>query len=141
VGGCKKWDEVRAVGGPHSWDGVLQCTPRTHVQVVTAESCRIIQLLHWPLTLLLHGCEPVQLVTLRYCCLQEDKTHNVRMKLYWGVLVLLLVGSQFWEAYHKWPIAWIWENATACGKCCYFGSAWKWLTYHKYRTEWKIDRI
>jgi hypothetical protein len=73
---------VSTVGVPHSLDGVLQCTIRTYVQAVTADSCRFIQVLHRLLTLLLHGCEPVQLVTLRYSCLQEHKTDNVRVTLY-----------------------------------------------------------
>jgi hypothetical protein len=73
---------VRIVGSPCSLDGELQCTVRTDVQVVTANSCRFIQVLQNPLTLLLHGCEPVQLVVLRYCCLKETKTHNVRVTLY-----------------------------------------------------------
>jgi hypothetical protein len=72
---------VRTVGGPHYLDGELKCTVRAHVQAVTADSCRFIQVLHRQLNLLLHKCEPVQLVTLHYCCLQEDKTDNVRVTL------------------------------------------------------------
>ena len=73
---------MRTVGGPHSFDGDLLIALRSHVQSVKSDSCHFIQVLHIPLTLLLHGCEPVQLVTLRYCCLQEGKTDNVRVTLY-----------------------------------------------------------
>jgi len=86
---------VRTVGGPHSLDGELYCTVRTDVETVRADSCRFIQALHRPLTLLLYGCEAMQLVTLSYCSLQEDKTDNVRVTLYCGVFVLILSGSQF----------------------------------------------
>ena len=44
----------------------------------------------------------MQLVTLRYCSLQEDKTDTVRVTLYCGVFVLTLSGSQFWEAHYNW---------------------------------------
>jgi len=85
---------VRSVCGPHSLDGELYCTLRTDVQAVTADSCRFIQILHRPLILLLYGCEPVQLVTLRYCCLQEDKTDTVDVTLYCGMFSLILGGLQ-----------------------------------------------
>ena len=44
---------------------------QTDVPFLTAYSCHTIEVLHWPLTSLLHGCEPVQLVTLHYCRLQK----------------------------------------------------------------------
>jgi len=61
-----------------SWFVYLWCTFRTHVRAITADSCRIIQVLHWQLTLVLHECERLRLVTLRYCCLQKEKAGNVR---------------------------------------------------------------
>ena len=76
--------------------------PRTHVQTVKADSCLFIPVLHRPLILLLHGCEPVHAVTLRYCCFQEDKTDEVLVTLHWGVCMLILAGSQFSEAHSKW---------------------------------------
>ena len=59
------------------WSTSLGWSFRTHVQAIRANIFHSIQVLHRPLTLLLHGCEPVQLVTLRYCCLQENKTDSV----------------------------------------------------------------
>jgi hypothetical protein len=126
---------VWTVSGPHPLVGELWCISRTHVQAVTADIYRTIQVLHRPLTLLLHGCERLQLVTLlRYCSLQEDKTGNVLVTLYWGAFMLVLVGfvvfgsalevAQF--MYMGKPKAW--------GKCCNFGSVQKYLTSHKYRT-------
>ena len=91
----KKWDEARTVGGTHPLVGGLWRVPRIDLQDVIADSCRFILVLHRRLTLLLGGCEPVQLVTWRYCCLQEHKTDNVRVTLYWGAFVLkLCTGTQ-----------------------------------------------
>ena len=72
-----------------------------HRLYVTADSCRIIQVLHRLLTLLLHGCEPVQLGTLCYCSLQEDKTGNVRVTRYLGAFVLTLAGLAVFGKYLK----------------------------------------
>ena len=58
----------------------------------------------------------------------------------WIVFLLTLGGLQFSEAHHKWRYH-EYSKTTACGKCCYFGSAWKCVTDHKYRTEWKSDQI
>jgi len=109
---------VRPFGGPQSLDGELYCTVRTDVQSVTADSCLCIQALYRPLTLLLHGCEGVQLVTLRYCSLQEDKTDTVRVTLYCAVFVLTLPGcAMFGKRIIIGAIAWDLDHPTACGKC------------------------
>jgi len=66
--------------------------PQTDVPFVTADSCHNIEVLHWPLTLLLYGCEPLQLVTLHYCCLLKQRSSNVLVTLYFGSSLLTLDG-------------------------------------------------
>jgi hypothetical protein len=64
----------------------MKCEPSVvyiHWMVLTnsrkgCNSFRFNQVLHRLLTLLLHECEPMLLVTLRYCCLQEDKTDQCK---------------------------------------------------------------
>jgi hypothetical protein len=69
--------------------------PRTDVRDVIADSFRIIQVPHRPLTLLLYGWELFQFVTLRYCRVQADTSDTVRVTLYWRVFVQTCQVSQF----------------------------------------------
>ena len=77
-------------------------------------------------TLLLHGYERVRLVTLLYCCLQEEKTGHVRITLYWGAFVLTLGGFAISRRPLKsGAISWMWEKSKAWRISCNFGSAGK----------------
>jgi hypothetical protein len=121
---CKKWDEVRTVIGPHPLVGDLWCSFRTHVQTVKVDSFHIIQVLHWPSTLLLRGCERVRQVILRYCCLQEEKTGSALIALYWGAFVLTLAGFEVFRKPLKGAaIACMWRKTKPWRIRCNFGSA------------------
>jgi hypothetical protein len=108
----KKW-EMRTVIDPHHLFGDPWCTFQSHVRGIKTDINSIIQVLHWPLTLPLHGCERVQQVTLRYCCLQEENTGNVQITLYvyCGAFVLTLAGFEvFLKTLKSATMAWMWGN-------------------------------
>jgi len=106
-----RWSANRWWSKSLGWGAMA--VPRSLVQTVTADSGHINQVLHWPLTLLLHGCEPMKLVTLNCCCLRADKTDNVLVTLNWVVFVLTL--ASFGKRLKIGAIAYILETPSFVG--------------------------
>jgi hypothetical protein len=88
----------------------------------------MIQVLHWLLTLLLHECEPVQLVILRYCSLQAGKRSNLCDVILRGVRANFDGFRCFGEALQMWRYCMCMGKPTACEKYRKFNIPWKYLT-------------